>query len=158
MIPISMGLIQQLSFPHAGGSSMSERLRQAISFVLVFGLVMSVTQDLIAQNPVIHASELQAAIVRASESRDVKLAAARDLVSSVPGAEVLQVGKTELVRVNEASTSLTDDELSQLAAQASRTRTDFAAGTSRKGKIAAFVILGVGALLLITAIRSARSV
>jgi hypothetical protein len=93
-------------------------------------IAFAASRPLVAQNTphVVSPSDLQKAAVNASQTRQQNIDALNRFFSSDQARQALQSARIDPQQVTKAIPGLSDDELAQLAARASKAQTDFAAG------------------------------
>jgi hypothetical protein len=127
--------------------------RIAIHCILVLVLASSLlAQSTFAAGQLVTPGDLNSAIVEASESRTADLNTIRQFLVSEPGTQALAMAGLDYQRVDKAVGTLSDEELSRLAAQAAYAQEEFAAGRLTGGQITLIIL--VAAVLLIVAIAS----
>jgi len=119
----------------------------------VLALVFMIPQDALAQSHVVSLAELQSAAVASSQARQKNLETIRQFVSSPIGEKALRSAHIDAQQVKDAVWSLSDSELAQLAARASKAQADFAAGKLSDRDLIIILIAIAGLILIIVAVR-----
>jgi c-di-GMP-related signal transduction protein len=106
--------------------------RQFVRALVTTALVtiFAIPQSLVAQSSehLVSPTELQKAVVDASQKRQQNLDTLNQFFSSEKAQRALESAHQNLEQVRKAIASLSDDELAQLASRANKAQTDFAAG------------------------------
>jgi hypothetical protein len=110
--------------------------------------LFAVPQNLVAQTHVVSPAELQKATVAASESRQHNIETIQQLLSSPAAEKGLKTAHIDPQQVKQAVSSLSDAELAQLAARASKAQADFAAGHLSDRDLI-IILIAVAVLILI---------
>jgi hypothetical protein len=127
-------------------SSSWHLIRLVVVSVLV--VVFAVQPNLMAQTHVVSPSELQKEAEAVTLTRERNVASIHELLSSSQAQKSLRAAKMDPIRVKNAVSTLTDEELVQLASRAQAAQTDFAAGRLEDRDLL-LIILGMAALVLI---------
>jgi hypothetical protein len=128
--------------------------RFACSFMAaVLITAFAVSQPIAAQSAqhLVSPSDLQKAVVDASQTRQQNLAALNNFLSTDQAKQALQTARVTPQQVKNAVAGLSDEELAQLASRAQKAQSDFAAGTIGDRDLI-FVVLAVVVLILLIAI------
>jgi hypothetical protein len=123
-----------------------QSLRMVIATVLVAFFI--VPTDALAQSHVVSPSDLQKESVAASQVRQHNLETVRHLLSTPAAEKAMQSAKMDPQQVKTAVSTLSDQELAQLAARADKAQADFSAGNLSERDLV-LIILGVAVLILI---------
>jgi hypothetical protein len=115
--------------------------------VLLVG-VFSIPSTLLAQGHVVTPSEIQKEVVTSSQSREQKLEAVQQFLSSERARKALESSRMDAEQVKTAVATLSEAELTELAAYADKAQSDFAAGDLSERDLL-LIILGIAALILI---------
>jgi hypothetical protein len=118
--------------------------------VPVLALSLVVTPVLSSEH-VVPRSELQKAMVRASEARSSNLAAVRGFFSSERASKALGKAGLDASRVNQAVSLLDDAELAELAARTRTVQNDFAAGALSNQQVT-YILIALATALIVTII------
>jgi hypothetical protein len=105
-------------------------------------------QNLVAQAHVVSPAEIQQQVLRASQARQRNQETVREFLSSSKARKALKAAHIEAERVQTAVSTLSDEELAQLASRADNARHDFAAGTLSDRDLI-LIILGIAVLVLV---------
>jgi hypothetical protein len=120
--------------------------RVVINSVLI--TVFAVQSNLLAQAHVVSPAELQQAVAAATRARQHNLQAVAGFLSSPKAEKALRSAHMDSRRVNDAVSSLSDEELARLASRAEKAQIDVAAGRLSDRDLL-LVLLGLAALILI---------
>ena len=106
--------------------------RQFVRALMTTALVtiFAIPQGLVAQSSehLVSPTELQKAVVDASQKRQQNLDTLNQFFSSEKAQQALESAHQNPEQVKKAVAGLSDDELAQLASRANKAQTDFAAG------------------------------
>lgn len=123
-----------------------QSLRVAVATLLV--ALFIVPTDALAQSHVVSPADLQKEAVAASQVRQHNLDSVQRLLSTPAAEKALKSAKMDTQQVKTAVSTLSDQELAQLAARADKAQTDFAAGDLSERDLI-LIILGIAVLVLI---------
>jgi hypothetical protein len=123
-----------------------QSLRVAVATLLV--ALFIVPTDALAQSHVVSPADLQREAVAASQVRQHNLDSVQRLLSTPAAEKALKSAKMDTQQVKAAVSTLSDQELAQLAARADKAQADFAAGTLSERDLI-LIILGIAVLVLI---------
>jgi hypothetical protein len=123
-----------------------QSLRVAVATLLV--ALFIVPTDALAQSHVVSPADLQREAVAASQVRQHNLDSVQRLLSTPAAEKALKSAKMDTQQVKTAVSTLSDQELGQLAAKADKAQADFAAGTLSERDLI-LIILGIAVLVLI---------
>jgi len=123
-----------------------QSLRVAVATLLV--ALFIVPTDALAQSHVVSPAELQREAVAASQVRQHNLDSVQRLLSTPAAEKALKSAKMDTQQVKTAVSTLSDQELAQLAARADKAQADFAAGNLSERDLI-LIILGIAVLVLI---------
>jgi hypothetical protein len=107
-----------------------------------------VPTDALAQSHVVSPADLQKEAVAASQVRQHNLDSVQRLLSTPAAEKALKSAKMDTQQVKTAVSTLSDQELAQLAARADKAQADFAAGNLSERDLI-LIILGIAVLVLI---------
>ena len=110
--------------------------------------VFAVQPSLPAQIHVVSPAELQKEAVSATRARKHNVETVTKFLSSPKAEKALRSAHMDPTQVTSAVSSLSDQELAQLASRADRAQIDFAAGTLSDRDLL-IILLGMAALVLI---------
>jgi hypothetical protein len=116
-------------------------------------VVFMIPQDSLAQSHVVSLAELQSATVAATQAREQNIEALRAFVSSPAAEKALKAVHIDSQKVKTAVAQLSDQELAQLAARASKAQADFAAGNLSDRDLIIILIAVAALILIIVAVR-----
>jgi len=102
----------------------------------------------VAQTHVVSPAELQKQAVAATQTRQHNLEAVRQFLSSPAAEKSLRAAHMDPAQVKTAVSTLSDQEVAQLASRAQKAQADFAAGTLSDRDLI-LIILGIAVLVLI---------
>jgi hypothetical protein len=123
-----------------------QSLRVAVATLLV--ALFIVPTDALAQSHVVSPADLQREAVAASQVRQHNLDSVQRLLSTPAAEKALKSAKMDTQQVKTAVSTLSDQELAQLAARADKAQADFAAGNLSERDLI-LIILGIAVLVLI---------
>ena len=123
-----------------------QSLRVAVATLLV--ALFIVPTDALAQSHVVSPADLQREAVAASQVRQHNLDSVQRLLSTPAAEKALKSAKMDTQQVKTAVSTLSDQELAQLAARADKAQADFAAGNLSERDLI-LIILGIAILVLI---------
>lgn len=123
-----------------------QSLRAAVATLLV--ALFIVPTDALAQSHVVSPADLQKEAVAASQVRQHNLDSVQRLLSTPAAEKALKSAKMDTQQVKTAVSTLSDQELAQLAAKADKAQADFAAGDLSERDLI-LIILGIAVLVLI---------
>ncbi|HTB98037.1 MAG TPA: PA2779 family protein [Terracidiphilus sp.] len=117
--------------------------------------VFSTPQSLVAQvaDHLVSPSTLQKAAVGASQQREQNMATLKTFFSSDKARHALESSHMSPEQVNKAISSLSDDELAQLAQRANKAQADFAAGSISDRDLLIILVCVAALILIIIAVR-----
>jgi len=123
-----------------------QSLRVAAATLLV--ALFIVPTDALAQSHVVSPADLQREAVAASQVRQHNLDSVQRLLSTPAAEKALKSAKMDTQQIKTAVSTLSDQELAQLAAKADKAQADFAAGNLSERDLI-LIILGIAVLVLI---------
>lgn len=124
--------------------------------IAVFGVLVlwfAVPQGLLAQSHVVNPSDLQKEAITAGQARQHNLDVVRGFLSSDRAKTALKSAQMDPEQVNAAVSSLSDQELADLAARSQKAQKDFAAGNLSDRDLIIILILIAALILIIVAVR-----
>jgi phage/plasmid primase-like uncharacterized protein len=127
-------------------SVLRQCLRSFTACILV--TLFAVPSGLSAQVHVVNPADLQQQIAGAKRARMTNMQAVRNFLSSDRAQSALHSAHIDAAQVKTGIATLTDSELSQLAARANHAQADFAAGTLSDRDLI-IVLIAIAALILI---------
>jgi c-di-GMP-related signal transduction protein len=132
-------------------SKQSVRTLTACVLVTIF----SIPQNLLAQaaEHVVSSSEMQKAVVDASQARQQNLYTLNEFFSSERAQRALKGVHSDPEQVKKAVASLSDTELAQLASRVQKAQADFAAGNLSDRDLIIILIAVAALILIIVAVR-----
>jgi hypothetical protein len=126
-------------------------MRSVIAVVLVaFFLVPA---DLAAQSHVVTPADLQKEVMAASQARQRNLEAVQQFLSTPTAEKAMKSAQVDPQQVRTAVSTLSDQELAQLAARADKAQADFAAGRISDRDLIIIILAIVALVLIIIAVR-----
>ena len=123
-----------------------QSLRAAVATLLVAFFI--VPTDALAQSHVVSPADLLREAIAASQARQHNLDSVQRLLSTPAAEKALKSAKMDTQQVKTAVSTLSDQELAQLAARADKAQADFAAGNLSERDLI-LIILGIAVLVLI---------
>jgi hypothetical protein len=132
--------------------SLAKKCARAVTayFLLV---IFAVPQNLVAQTHIVSPADLQQAAVAATQTRQQNIETIQQFLSSKDAQKALKTAHLDPQRVKEAVSGLSDQELAQLAARASRAQADFAAGRLSDRDLIIILVAIAALILIIVAVR-----
>jgi hypothetical protein len=115
--------------------------------------MFAVPQSLLAQSHVVTPSDLRKASVAASQVRERNLGTVRQFLSSEKAQTALKSAHMDPEQVKTAVSSLSDQDLAQLAARSQKAQADFAAGDLSERDLIIILIAIAALILIIVAVR-----
>ena len=115
--------------------------------------VFGISQNLVAQTPIVTQEELQKAIVAATQSRQQNIQTIQQFLSSPTAQKALTSARMNPQQVKQAVSGLSDDELARLASRTSKAQADFAAGRLDDRDLIIILIAIAALILIIVAVR-----
>jgi hypothetical protein len=106
-----------------------------------------------AETHVVSSADLQKEITAASQARQHNLETVQQFVSSEIAQKALKSAKVDPQQVKTAISTLSAEELAQLAAKAEKAQADFAAGTISDRDLIIIILAVVALVLIIVAVR-----
>jgi hypothetical protein len=125
--------------------------RAATTYFLL--VIFAVPQNLVAQTHIVSPAELQHAAVAATQTRQQNIESIQQFLSSKDAQKALKTAHLDPQRVKEAVSGLSDQELAQLAARASKAQADFAAGRLSDRDLIIILVAIAALILIIVAVR-----
>ena len=110
--------------------------------------LFSVPTCLMAQTHLVSPSALQQETLAATQARESHLQTVKQFLSSPTAEKAMQSAHVDAVKVRSAVSTLSNEELAQMAARADKAEADFAAGNMSDRDLI-LVMLGIVALILI---------
>jgi hypothetical protein len=132
-------------------SLMRQFVRAATASALA--VVFMIPQDSLAQSHVVSPADLQNAVVATTQARQRNIETIRQFVSSRTAEKALKSVHMDAKQVKESVSRLSDSELSQLAARASKAQADFAAGRLSDRDLIIILVAIAALILIIVAVR-----
>ncbi|MGZ7057162.1 MAG: PA2779 family protein [Candidatus Angelobacter sp.] len=134
---------------------MASLLRQSLRVITACILVtiFAVPQSLLAQAHLVSPSDLQQQLLVASQSRRNNLETVQRFLSSATAEKAMRSLHADARQVTSAISSLSDQELAQMAARANKAQADFAAGNITDHDLLIILIAVLVLILIIVAVR-----
>jgi hypothetical protein len=128
-----------------------QSIRAFVACILV--TIFAVPPSLLAQSHVVSAADLQKETVTSTQARQHDLESVRRFLSSEKAENAFKSAHISPEKVQTAISTLSDQELAQLASRANKAQADFAAGRLEDRDLI-LIILAIAALaLIIVAVR-----
>jgi hypothetical protein len=108
-----------------------------------------------AQDHIVPAPDLHQAVRGAAQSRQDNLTKLDKFFASEPARKALETVKLDPVKVSQALTLLSDEELASLAARSDKMQSDVAAGSLSNQQIT-YILIALGTAVIILVIVAAR--
>lgn len=109
---------------------------------------LAIPQSISAQAHIVTQEEMQAAILEATQTREVHRERIVSFLSTPKAAKALGAARLDVKLVKSAVSSLSDEELAKFAARADKAESDFAAGRLTERDLL-WILVGIAALILI---------
>ena len=125
-------------------------LRQSVRVLTacVLATIFAIPPSLMAGTHVVSPDDLQKEMVAATQVRQRNLETVRQFLSSQAAETALKSARMDPEQVKTAVSTLSDQELAQLASRANKTQADFVAGRLSDRDLL-LILLGIAALVLI---------
>ena len=130
-------------------------LWKAVRLATACGLtfLFAVPQNLVAQTHVVSPADLQKAAVAATQARQRNIETIRQFLSTPAAEKAMQSLHINPAQVTQAVSSMSDEELANLAQRANKAQADFAAGNLSDRDLIIIAILILALILIIIAVR-----
>jgi hypothetical protein len=115
---------------------------------LVLAALFALPQSLLAETHVVSPSDLQQQLVETTRDRQNNLSAVRGFLSTATAERAMKSASIDPQKVQNAVSSLSDEELANLAQRANKAQADFAAG-GLSDRDLIWIILAIAVLVLI---------
>lgn len=125
------------------------RIATACSLTFLF----AVPQNLLAQTHIVSPADLQKAAIAATQVRQHNVETIQQFLSTPAAQKALESLHSNPEQVKQAVSSMSDEELAQLASRASKAQADFAAGNLSERDLIIIAILILALILIIVAVR-----
>jgi len=134
---------------------MASLLRQFLRVITACILVaiFAIPQSLLAQAHLVSPSDLQKQVLAASQTRQSNLETVQRFLSSATAEKAISSLHADARQVTTAISSLSDQELEQMAARASKAQADFAAGNINDHDLLIILVAILVLILIIVAVR-----
>ncbi len=132
-------------------SDSRQSVRRLVALVLFTVFVVPV--GLMAQSHVVSPADLQHQAVAASQVRQHNLDTVQNFLSTPVAEKAMKSAKVDPQQVKSAVSTLSNDELAQLAAKADKAQADFAAGNLTEHDLVLIILAVVVLVLIIVAVR-----
>ena len=116
-------------------------------------VVFMIPQDSLAQSHVVSPADLQNAVIATTQARQKNVETIRQFVSSPTAEKALKSAHIDAKQVKDAVSRLSDSELSQLAARASKAQAAFAGGRLSDRDLIIILVAIAALILIIVAVR-----
>ena len=124
--------------------------RLAVACVLAVAFTVPAT---FAQDHVVSPSDLQNEVVNSTQARQQNVQKVQNLLSTPTGQQAMESMHVNPEQVKTAVSSLSDQELAQLASKADKAQAEFAAGTLSDRDLLLIVLAVVVLIIIIVAVR-----
>jgi hypothetical protein len=131
--------------------SVWQSVRTLMAGILV--VIFAFPSNLVAQSHIVSLAELQKDTVAASTARQNNLQAVRQFFSSEQAEKALKSAHIDPMKVRAAVSTLSDEELAQLAARSAKAQADVAAGRLEDRDLMWILVAIAAFVLLIVAVR-----
>jgi hypothetical protein len=119
-----------------------------ITIACLLAVVFFVPSDLVAQSHIVSPADLQKELVTASQTRQNDINTVQQFLSTPTAEKAMKSAQIDPRQVQTAVSTLDDQELSQLAARATKAQADFSAGAMGERDLI-WIILAIALLILI---------
>ena len=116
-------------------------------------IVVTAFPAIAAETHVVSSADLQKEMTAASQARQHNLETVQQFVSSEIAQKALKSAKVDPQQVKTAISTLSAEELAQLASKAEKAQADFAAGTISDRDLIIIILAVVALVLIIVAVR-----
>jgi hypothetical protein len=129
--------------------------RQSVRILIAcfFTILFVIPPDVLAQDHVVKSSDLQQAVVEATQSRQQNLGALQNFLSTPLAEKALRSAKMDPQRVKLAVATLSDDDLARFSSRAQTAQADFAAGRLSDRDLIWIIVAIAAIILIIVAVR-----
>jgi hypothetical protein len=129
--------------------------RQSVRILIAcfFTILFAIPPDVLAQDHVVKSSDLQQAVVKATQSRQQNLGTLQNFLSTPFAEKALKSAKMDPQQVKVAVATLSDDDLARLSVRAQTAQTDFAAGRLSDRDLIWIIVAIAAIILIIVAVR-----
>lgn len=124
-----------------------------VATACTLAVVFAISQDALAQNHLVSLAELQRATVASTQARQRNIQTIRQFLSSPTAEKALESAHLDAKQVRDKVSRLSDQELAQLAARASKEQADFSAGTLSNRDLIIILVCIAALILIIVAVR-----
>jgi hypothetical protein len=124
-----------------------------VATACVLAVVFTIPQTLIAQTHVVSPADLNNAMLAATKARERNVETIRQFLSSPIGEKVLTSAHMDPTQVKQAISSLSDQELEQLASRATKAQAEFVGGRLEERDLIIILIAVAALILIIVAVR-----
>jgi hypothetical protein len=132
-------------------SLLRRAMRMSMACLLV--ALFAIPTNLFAETHVVSLADLQAEVRTSSQARQQNLVAVEQFLSSAAAQRALANAHLDDAKVRTAVSSLSDEELRQLASKANKAQADFAAGTLSDRDLLLILVAIAALILIIVAVR-----
>lgn len=131
------------------GPRQSVRALIACLFIIFF----AIPPDALAQNHVVSPADLQKEMANATQARQHNLETLNKFLSTPQAEKALKSARVDAQQIKTAVATLSDDDLAQLSARASKAQADFAGGRLSDRDLIWIIVAVVALILIIVAVR-----
>jgi hypothetical protein len=132
-------------------SLLRRAMRMSMACLLV--ALFAIPTNLFAETHVVSLAELQAQLRTTGQTRQQNLVAVQQFLSSAAAQRAFANAHLDDTKVRTAVSSLSDEELRQLASKANKAQADFAAGTLSDRDLLLILVAIAALILIIVAVR-----
>ena len=131
------------------------RVKVCVSMLAIAALFVSAEIPARAQDKqhVVSLSDLNKDAARLAQTRQSNEEAVRTLLSSDPGQKALKSVNLDYQKVDKAVGQLSDEDLAKLAERSRRAQSDFAAGRISDRDLLWIIVIAIGIIVLVVALR-----
>lgn len=130
--------------------------RQSVRALIacLFVVLLAIPPDVLAQqNHVVSPADLQKEMANATQTRQHNLETLENFLSTPQAEKALKSAKVDAQQVKTAVSMLSDDDLAQLSARATKAQNDFAGGRLSDRDLIWIIVAVVALILIIVAVR-----
>ncbi|HEY6249671.1 MAG TPA: PA2779 family protein [Candidatus Angelobacter sp.] len=131
------------------GPRQSVRALIACLFVLFF----AIPPEVLAQNHVVSPADLQKEVSNTAQARQHNLETLDKFLSTPEAEKALKSARVDAQQIKTAVATLSDDDLAQLSARATKAQADFAGGRLSDRDLIWIIVAVVALILIIVALR-----
>jgi hypothetical protein len=132
-------------------SFLPRRIEMLVATLLI--ALYAAPSPLMAQSHVASPADIQKQVLGAGQTRQINEDTVKQFVSSPQAAKAIKAAGMDPERVKAAVSTLSDQELAQIASRAEKAQADFAAGTMSERDLLLILVAIAVLILIIVAVR-----